>query len=141
MTRPVSFFRRVTILLELYRENWQGGNIYNTKVTKGKCYVLLFNNYWIDLRSDETFVQYFYPISISLCSIWARNLFATTFRMKVLQDLEIVKKLLNSFAHFNFQNLIFGAIRMLETQLGQIIQNCYTCKIKFENQITPTLEC
>ena len=28
MTRPVSFFRRVTILLELYRENWQGGNIY-----------------------------------------------------------------------------------------------------------------
>ena len=27
MTRPVSFFRRVTILLELYRENWQGGNI------------------------------------------------------------------------------------------------------------------
>ena len=29
MTRPVSFFRRVTILLELYRENWQGGYIHN----------------------------------------------------------------------------------------------------------------
>ena len=28
MTRPVSFLRRATILLELYRENWQGGNIY-----------------------------------------------------------------------------------------------------------------
>ena len=28
MTRPVSFFRRVTIILELYRENWQGGNMY-----------------------------------------------------------------------------------------------------------------
>ena len=28
MTRPVSFFCRVTILLELCRENWQGGYIY-----------------------------------------------------------------------------------------------------------------
>ena len=28
MTQPVSFFCRVTIVLELYRENWQGGNIY-----------------------------------------------------------------------------------------------------------------
>ena len=27
MTQPVSFFCRVTTLLELYRENWQGGNI------------------------------------------------------------------------------------------------------------------
>ena len=27
MTRPVRFFRIVTILLELYRENWQGGNM------------------------------------------------------------------------------------------------------------------
>ena len=25
--------------------------------TKGKCIVPLFNNYWIDLRSNETFVQ------------------------------------------------------------------------------------
>ena len=28
MTRPVSFFRKVTIVLELYRRKWQGGNIY-----------------------------------------------------------------------------------------------------------------
>ena len=28
MTRPVSFFRRVPIVLELYRRKWQGGNIY-----------------------------------------------------------------------------------------------------------------
>ena len=29
MTQPVSFFRRVTIVLELYRRKWQGGNIYS----------------------------------------------------------------------------------------------------------------
>ena len=34
MTQPVSFFRRVTILLELYRENWQGGNIYEVAPMK-----------------------------------------------------------------------------------------------------------
>ena len=30
MTRPVSFYCRVIISLELYRENWQGGYIYVT---------------------------------------------------------------------------------------------------------------
>ena len=28
MTRPVSFFLRVPIVLELYRRKWQGGNIH-----------------------------------------------------------------------------------------------------------------
>ena len=28
MTRPVSFFCIVTIVLELYRRKWQGGNMY-----------------------------------------------------------------------------------------------------------------
>ena len=46
MTRPVSFFRRVTILLELYRENWQGGNI-NIEIrncyTRGSKNVLSLN--------------------------------------------------------------------------------------------------
>ena len=36
MTRPVSFFRIVTIVLELYRRKWQGGNI----DTPTSCHVL-----------------------------------------------------------------------------------------------------
>ena len=64
MTRPVSFFRKVPILLELYRRKWQGGNIYVTNTihrfvfslkveyTMWNCHFLIcfeFNLGWICL--------------------------------------------------------------------------------------------
>ena len=51
--------RRMVKLMwnEMYNVSYGIAKCIREIVTKGKCNVLLFNDYWIDLRSDETFVQ------------------------------------------------------------------------------------
>ena len=50
MIRPVSFFCRVNIVLELYRENWQGGNI-NTPYFNGIRSTVIESSLLSDQRS------------------------------------------------------------------------------------------
>ena len=48
MTQPVSFFCRVTIVLELYRRKWEGGNIYRPEdLRPGPPLTITIKNHFI----------------------------------------------------------------------------------------------
>ena len=90
MTRPVSFFRRVPIVLDLYRRKWQGGNIYG--LTAQAVWIFIC---WCKTKNSHVEPNFAcFNVELIQCKIlfgrhkkveyWERSLFSYHFQLTFL---------------------------------------------------------
>ena len=103
MTQPVSFFRRVTLVLELYRRKWQGGNIYWDQTNTIIWHMVEFESSFTDCLQKSTYLLRFlnyYLLKKPLNWTQLKAIHETTFRCNygkqggtlvchLLQDLKV----------------------------------------------------
>ena len=105
MTRPVSFFRIVTILLELYRRKWQGGNIYTISILISNA--SRFNSFDRS-KSFSSFIHFFN--NIPTCAILETGLifFVFYYSCNALFNCHPAVSIGRSSGKYNWEEIMFG---------------------------------